>query len=143
MKESEWLTSWYSQEMFEFIRSHSTSDRKKRLFACACCRRIWHLLKREESRNAVEVAERLADGEVTEEERKALFTKVYTYQPDFYADQARVAAASALMRLTREAGTDACNAAAHAAGDAGGTLATNSATKPTSFATSSATRSTP
>ena len=38
--------------------------RRLRLFACACCHRIWSLLVTEELRNGVESAEALADGQL-------------------------------------------------------------------------------
>src|SRR2546423_1761263 len=67
MTEDEWASATRPHLLLDFLwrRGH---HRRLRLFAVACCRRIWHVLPDEESRRAVEVAERFADGQSTEAE---------------------------------------------------------------------------
>jgi hypothetical protein len=60
MTEAEWLACADPTAMLEFLRGKA-SDRKLRLFACACCRRLWHLMAEGSWRQAVEMAERYAD----------------------------------------------------------------------------------
>jgi hypothetical protein len=65
----EWQTCADPHEMLKFVRG-SASDRELRLFASACCRRIWSHMS-DKSRAAVEVAERFAVGTATEQELAA------------------------------------------------------------------------
>lgn len=69
MKEADWLNSTDRTKLLEYMTGR-TSDRKFRLFGCACCRRIWHLLS-EPCRKAVVVAERFADEQADEDEVEA------------------------------------------------------------------------
>ena len=65
MTEDEWDSCTNLQKMLEILRdSGKASDRKLRLFTCACCRRVWDLVPDPRSRKAVETSEQYADGSV-------------------------------------------------------------------------------
>jgi hypothetical protein len=77
MTEDQWLACTDSAEMQWFLKNSGRlgkkgSERKLRLFGCACVRRIWYLLKKRKkaaaNRVSIEKAERFADGLATEEE---------------------------------------------------------------------------
>src|SRR5262245_58217806 len=63
MNETEWLSCLDPAGMLDYLGSRAT-DRKLRLFACACVRRYWHRLIYRIPRDAVQLAERFAEGEV-------------------------------------------------------------------------------
>jgi hypothetical protein len=60
MTESEWLASDDPDAMLEFLED-ALSERKKRLFACACCRRVLHRIPDDRARAALDVSEEFAD----------------------------------------------------------------------------------
>ncbi len=66
MTDVEWLACDDPEPMLALLRGKA-SERKLRLFACACCRRTWDLLSDKYSRKALTVAERYADAEVSED----------------------------------------------------------------------------
>lgn len=74
MTEHEWLECAEPKEMLKCL-DIMVSDRKLRLFAVSCCRRAWHLLTSEGSREAVQVSEDYADGFVGEKRLKATYRK--------------------------------------------------------------------
>lgn len=45
MTEQEWLTCIDLRPLWDELDGETTSHRKLRLFACACCRTVWHLLE--------------------------------------------------------------------------------------------------
>jgi hypothetical protein len=66
MTEAEWLTCDDPERMFKLLQG-KVSDRKLRLFAVACVRRIWGFLP-DASRAAIEVSAQFADGRASEQE---------------------------------------------------------------------------
>jgi hypothetical protein len=63
MTDVEWCACIEPETMWKALKwRQRTSERKHRLFAVACCRRLWPLLTDDRSRHAVEIAERFADG---------------------------------------------------------------------------------
>jgi hypothetical protein len=60
MTHAEWLRAEDPVVVLYYLPARP-SDRKLRLFACACCRRVWHLFADPRQRSAVEAAERFAD----------------------------------------------------------------------------------
>jgi hypothetical protein len=70
MTEGEWLDCTDPHAMFVFLDRYgkdrkmrlAQTSRKWRLLCCGCCRQVWHLLVEDDSRGAVDAAERFADG---------------------------------------------------------------------------------
>lgn len=75
MTEAEWKVGADPRAMLDTVLSSQTprfSDRKFRLFACACGRLLWHMLD-ERRRISIEVAEDYADNLATDETRDRTF----------------------------------------------------------------------
>jgi hypothetical protein len=78
MTENQWLTEKrHTQGMLWCLKSAGKvtrtklGKRKLRLYACGCCRLIWDQLQDRRLRDAVEIAERFAEGQATKEELEA------------------------------------------------------------------------
>jgi hypothetical protein len=70
MTEAQWRSCTSPWPMLAFLQSSPrATERKLRLFACACCRAIWPQITSRRCREAVEMAEQYADGLV---DRKAM-----------------------------------------------------------------------
>jgi hypothetical protein len=108
MTEAEWQASADLASMLELVRPKA-GDRKLRLFACGCCRRVSRFMPDKRSRTALAVAERFADGLASEAERQAAVSPTWhiphdhsrwTLMPDVAAaaHEAMVAAGRAVYR---------------------------------------------
>ena len=83
MTKQEWLSSTRVGPMLKHLRGKKiASERKLRLFACGCCRRVWDSLRRR-SQAAVEITERFVDGEA--EEAEFVVSKKYVQSEWEYA----------------------------------------------------------
>jgi hypothetical protein len=93
------------------LACESHAERKLRLFGCACCRRMWPLLNRKKLRDAIEVAERFADGRASDEERivahRSVARSIELFDVDSSQGQEALYAAEFLLDSARFAGNDA------------------------------------
>jgi hypothetical protein len=64
MTQAEWLECSDPQPMLEYLRD-KVSERKLRLFACACVRRVWAALPPGSTREVIRLSEDYADGKAT------------------------------------------------------------------------------
>lgn len=78
--EDDWLRWGRPRPLICFL-GDMASQRKLRLFAVACCRRIWERLPDEVNRTAVLIAERFADGLATNEERIDALRRIDATRP--------------------------------------------------------------
>ena len=84
MNEEQWLSGADPTLMLDHLReSGRTSDRKLRLFAVACCRRLLHLRWPDAVQESLEVAERFADGQATAEDLRRAAADAARYDGAF------------------------------------------------------------
>jgi hypothetical protein len=119
LTDSEWVTWADPTEMLKHLEvSGKASQRKLRLFACACCRRIWDALPSEASRRAVEVSARYLDRQVksgvrqrAEEEARSVGSQAFGRREPWKM----YAAYAAWHAAMKDAWAAAFSTAAHAA----------------------------
>jgi hypothetical protein len=90
----EWLAATHPGTLLSFRPGRAT-DRKLRLFGCACCRLIWEHLPEEWVRQAVETAERYADDLLDEAAREAARREANQAIAGLRGSRARLAQAAA------------------------------------------------
>jgi hypothetical protein len=88
MTETKWLACADPKPMLTFLRGKA-SDRKLRLFMAGCCRRVFHTFTDDEDEDreeAIDIAERYADGLASEEEREDALGERTDGRPDLVWD---------------------------------------------------------
>jgi hypothetical protein len=93
MTEAEWLACTDPGPMLDFLcASGRASDRKFRLFGCACCRRIWDAFPDPRNRDLVAVVENRPDGNFNDPVLDAAVIASYGREPEFRDEPAYWAA---------------------------------------------------
>jgi hypothetical protein len=123
--EAEWLTYTDPGILLSHLGKR-VSPRKRRLYACGCCRLVWPLLADESSRHALRVAERFVVGKASKAELEALVNSVKgvpKVQGAFWAREAVSSLTNFLIGIPRvwhEAEDEIAQHAARAARDSAG-----------------------
>ncbi|MGV4659122.1 hypothetical protein [Burkholderia pseudomallei] len=94
------------------LRCISDADRDLRLFAIWCARQVEHLMQDQRSKDALNVAERFANGEATDEERAAAWAAAQAAARAAAWDAAQAAAGAAAWAAAWAAAQAAAQAAA-------------------------------
>src|SRR5438477_2952131 len=107
MTEADWLACTDPREMLEALQAGGLlPERKARLFAAACCRRVFPLMPDGRSRHAVTACELYADGLASRRDLVAARSE---------AGEAARALGAAALSLERNKGLAAAQAARYAA----------------------------
>jgi hypothetical protein len=116
MTEAEWLACESYTRALSFLKKR-VSNRKLRLFACACCRLLGDVLKGEAAYSALAVAEDYADGRTSHD---ALLAARQAARPTAidWSDMAGHCARVAVLRATHEQAWQAAHKAASVAREA-------------------------
>jgi hypothetical protein len=116
LTEAQWLSVTYIHPLLGHLveerKFHRTNlgRRKLRLFGCASCRLIWDLLPKDPCQNAVEIAERYADGLATKQDLQEACSNARNFlredfdQTELYAIHATVSVTDSAAKKSISAG---------------------------------------
>jgi hypothetical protein len=116
MTEAEWLSGTDPTRMLSHL-GRKASPRKLRLLACGCARQVWDVLA-EVHREAIELAERFADGRATDRKRREVLDHAGATAPResrHWFQEPREPAWRAAQAATATLRDEAASAAAEAA----------------------------
>ena len=139
MTEEEWLAERNRSQYMIWsllqpgkVQRTKAGKRKLRLFACGCCRMIWHLLDNKILRPALEAAERFANGEADKDEIQQWYERAQSLLGGGYSPEAPGVVALTAAHMVADACLSKAGSAAfgptcmelalagHSVGDLGG-----------------------